>query len=96
VTYRAPRHVTVNGRVGSHLVAEVAVPPDRCGSRRKVMHTVAVPDGAGASLVWVLLAEQDVPGAITDADVEAILATLRPAGLEHECEPNIRAIGSWC
>jgi hypothetical protein len=60
------------------------------------MHVVAVHDGAGASLVWVLFAERGVPGAITDADVEAIVAALRPAGLEHECAPGIRAVGSWC
>jgi hypothetical protein len=96
MTYRTPRPVTVNGQGGSHLTADVTVSPEKCGSRRKVMHVVAVPDGAGASLVWVLFAEQDVPGALTDADVDAIVATLRPAGLEHECAPEIRAVGSWC
>jgi hypothetical protein len=44
----------------------------------------------------VLFAEQDVPGAVTDADADAIVATLRPAGLEHECARDIRAVGSWC
>jgi hypothetical protein len=95
-TYGAPRPVTVNGQAGSHVITEVTVPSGGCGSPRKVIHTVAVPDGKGQAVVWVLLAERDVPGAVTDADVDRIIQTLRPAGLQQSCDPSRNPVGSWC
>jgi hypothetical protein len=86
----------VNGRAASHVTAEVAVPSGGCGSPRKVIHAVAVPDGKGQSVVWVLLGERDVPGAVADADVDRIIQTLRPAGLAQSCDPARTAVGSWC
>jgi len=94
--YGAARRVTVNGQAARHVTAEVTVPSGGCGSPRKVIHTVAVPDGKGQSVVWVLLGERDVPGAVTDADVDRIIPTLRPAGLAQSCDPTRVAVGSWC
>ena len=94
--YSTPQPVTVNGQAGSHVVADIVVPSGACGSPHKVIHTVAVHDGTGESLVWVLLAEQDVPGAVTDADIDQIIRSLRPAGLEERCDPGRDAVGSWC
>jgi hypothetical protein len=61
------------------------------------VHAVAVPSGTpGESVVLVLLAERDVPGAVTDAEVVLIASTLRPAGLEERCDPTRDVLGSWC
>jgi hypothetical protein len=95
-SYGAPRPVTVNGQAGSHVVTEVTAAPGGCGSPRKVIHTVAVPDGSGESVALVLLAERDVPGAVSDADVDRIVQTLRPAGLEQSCRADSDPVGSWC
>jgi serine/threonine protein kinase len=94
--YGAARPVAANGHAGSHVTAEVTVESGTCGSPRKVIHTVAVPDGKGQSVVWVLLAERDVPGAVTDADIERMIQTLRPAGLQQSCDPSRDPVGSWC
>jgi hypothetical protein len=95
-TYSSPRPVTVDGQGGSHVVADVAVPAGSCAAPRAAVHAVAVPDGKGQSIVWVLLTERDVPGALSDEQIDQVIGTLRPAGLQQKCDPTRRVVGSWC
>lgn len=87
-----------DGTPATHVVTEVEVPsPAPCGSRRAVLHTVAAPARNGTSVVWVLLADLDVPTTPTDADIATMISTLRDPGLAPGCdgvEPVV--VGRWC
>jgi hypothetical protein len=97
VVHSPATDVATTGGRGSQVVAEITMPAGSCGSPRKAVHAVAVPSGTpGESVVLVLLAERDVPGAVTDAEVVLIASTLRPAGLEERCDPTRDVLGSWC
>jgi hypothetical protein len=95
-TIGAPTPVTIaDGVAASHVVTVVDVPtPGPCGTPRAVIHTVAAPSTDGKSVVWVLLADRDVPDTPPDAEIGQIISTLRPAGLP--CDPERNAQGSWC
>ncbi|MFC4942778.1 serine/threonine-protein kinase [Pseudonocardia sp. GCM10023141] len=95
-TIGAAALVTVAGKVGGHVVADIQMPAGSCGAPRKAVHAVALPSKNGQNVVWVLLAERDVPGAVTDADISQMITTLRPAGLEQKCDPAAKTVGSWC
>jgi hypothetical protein len=92
----APVSVTANGKQASHVVTELDVPTDGCNNPRGAIHTVAMPANGGQSVVWVLLTDRDVPGAVTDADLAQMIASLRPAGLGEKCERPERTVGNWC
>jgi hypothetical protein len=76
----------------------VTVPgPDTCENpARATIHTVAAPARNGQSLVWVLLVDDDIPDGVGDADVDQMIRSLRPAGLEVKCDPSRVAVGTWC
>jgi hypothetical protein len=93
-----PTSVTVAGKPASHVVADVTVPgPDTCENpARATIHTVAAPARNGQSLVWVALVDNDIPDGVGDADVDQMIRSLRPAGLEVKCDPSRVAVGTWC
>ena len=61
-----------------------------------MVHTVALAGNAGESVVWVLLADQDVADAPADADIERMISTIRRAGMPEKCPANSEIIGTWC
>ena len=85
--------VSVAGRQGSHVTVSVTKPAGACGTPTAVVHTVALPAKDGLYLVWVLLAED---GVVSDADLQTMMSTIRPAGLETRCNRSRRADGNWC
>lgn len=97
VTLSAAKPITAGAVAGQHVVGDVTMPTGSCGSARKVVHTVALPaKNPSQNVVWVLLAEAGIPDAVTDAQIDQMIPTLRPAGLEAKCDPASPAVGSWC
>ena len=88
-----PIAVTVGDLQGSYVVAKVVKPAGACGAATAQVHTVALPGRGGQTVVWVLLADT---GTVTAGDVQQMIASVRPAGLQAKCEPSRQATGSWC
>lgn len=87
---------TAGGVAGQHVISSIAMPAGSCGSARKVVHTVALPSKNSQNVVWVLLAEADIPQSVTTAQIDQMITTLRPAGLEAKCAKDAQTVGSWC
>jgi len=88
--------LTVGGRAGSHVAVEIRDNPrGGCETPHAALHVLAVPDGRGQSVVLVVLADLDAPGAVTPAEIDQILTTLRPAGQQAACKDG-NATGTWC
>jgi hypothetical protein len=87
---------TVGDRTGSHVAVEIRDNPQGgCASPHATLRVLAVPDGKGQSVVLVVLADLDAPGAVTPAEIDQMLTTLRPAGQQAACRDN-KATGTWC
>lgn len=91
-----PVDVTANGGRASHVAVELDVPAGGCNPPRGAVHAVAMPANNGQSVVWVLITDRDVAGAVTDADLSQMIASLRPAGLGQKCENPGGTVGNWC
>lgn len=89
-----PIGVTVEGRAASRVSAAVTAPPGgTCGTPRASVHAIAVPDGRGKALVYVVLADE---GTVSEPEITQMIGSIRPAGLPQRCDPSGRAVGSWC
>ena len=89
--------ITVRGVAASHVATTVVVPVDGpCDPPRAVIHTVALRGNGGQSVVWVLLADQDVADIAADADIRQMITTIRQAGMQQKCLPNGDIVGTWC
>jgi hypothetical protein len=93
VTVNPPAQTVVGGSKASYAIATVTKPAGACGVKTALVHTVALPGKNGQSVVWVLLADTD---SVPMGDVQTMLGSIRPAGLEAKCDPARQAVGSWC
>jgi hypothetical protein len=77
VTLSAARHLPEHRAV--EVTATVTVhDDDTCAPPRSVVHAVALPVDKDEVAVLVVLADQDVPDAMTDTDLERIATSARP------------------
>lgn len=79
VTLSAPKALSASGTRATEVTATVAVHDDEpCSPPRGVVHAVAVPLKSGQVSVLVVLADQGVSDATSDADLEKIAGSARP------------------
>ncbi|GLY73024.1 hypothetical protein Airi01_012910 [Actinoallomurus iriomotensis] len=79
VTLRAPKPLTTGGSQAMEVTATVTVHDDEpCSPPRGVVHAVAVPLKGGEVSVLIVIADQGVPDATSDTDLEKIARSARP------------------
>lgn len=80
VSVGAASDFTVNGVDGAYAKATVQITaPAPCAPPTAVVHTFALPAAEG-SYVFIVVADQGVPDALTDDLATQIIRTIRPAG----------------
>lgn len=80
VTVGAPHPISVGGVTGQEATATVTVRDRRnsCSPPGAVVHTVAMPPKNGRVAVLIVIADQSVADAASDADLQKIAGSLRP------------------
>jgi hypothetical protein len=77
VTLTDPVPLTVNGKPAMEVTATVS--RTYCSDGRSgVVHAIALPGNRGQPVVFVVGAEQGMPGAVSDADMQKMLMSVRP------------------
>ncbi|WP_157978485.1 MULTISPECIES: hypothetical protein [Nocardia] len=86
---------TVNSRPAVRVTATVNRTSCSDG-RGGVVHALALPGNRGQPIVFIVGAEQGMPGAATDADLQKMLTSARAAGLTPaQCDQG-NVVGTWC
>jgi hypothetical protein len=79
VTLSAPKAPSASGTGATEVTATVTVHDDEpCSPPRGVVHAVAVPLKSGEVSVLIVMADQGVPDATSDTDLEKIAGSARP------------------
>ncbi len=96
VTLTDPAPLAVNGIPAMRVTATVS--RTNCSDGRSgILHAIALPGNRGGQpVIFVVGAEQGMPGAVSDADIQKILMSIRPAGLTPaQCDQG-NVVGTWC
>ncbi|WP_181723036.1 hypothetical protein [Nocardia gipuzkoensis] len=95
VTLTDPSPLTVNGIPAMRVTATVSR-TDCSDGRSGIVHAMALQGSRGQPVIFVVGAEQGMPGAVSDADMQKILMSIRPAGLTPaQCDQG-NVVGTWC
>lgn len=95
VTLTDPVPMTVAGKPAMAVTA--TVPKTYCADGRSgVLHAIALPGNRNQPVVLVVGAEQGIPDAASDADMQKMLTSVRPAGLTPAQCKRGNVVGTWC
>lgn len=87
--------LTVNGRPAQLVTA--TVPDTTCPDGRSgIVHAVALAGARGESVIFVVGADQGIPGAVGDSEMRQMIMSVRPAGLTATQCQREGIVGTWC